>query len=184
MTEITNEATLGTLERDGDMGVLRYRRHLSHSRPKVWRALSEAEQLAGWFPTTIDGPMTAGAPLSFGFREVAIDPMAGEMLVFDPPSVMELRWGDDTLRFELHEEGENTVLDLTVTFPEFGKAARDGAGWHVCLDHLAQVVAGMRASEPEDDRWRAVHPHYVDAFGPEASSIGPPKEWEDVHGSA
>jgi uncharacterized protein YndB with AHSA1/START domain len=184
MTDLTNESTLGTLERHGDVAILRYRRHLAHPRPKVWRALSEPEQLAGWFPTTIDGALTAGAPLSFAFRDVAIDPMAGEMLEFDPPSVMELRWGDDTLRFELRDDGDHTVLDLTVTFPEYGKAARDGAGWHVCLEYLTQVVAGTRAPEREDDLWRAVHPDYVDRFGPDASSIGPPKEWEDVHGPA
>jgi uncharacterized protein YndB with AHSA1/START domain len=96
--------------------------------------MTEPEQLAGWFPTTIDGTMKAGATLSFSFRQVPIDPMVGALVAFDPPSLLELRWGDDTLRFELKANGESTELELTVTFPEYGKAARDGAGWHVCLD--------------------------------------------------
>ncbi len=182
MTDLTDEATFGRLERQGDVAILRYRRRLVHPRQKVWQAMTEPEHLSGWFPTTIDGARRAGAPLSFAFREVQIDPLSGKMLEFDPPSVMEMSWGGDTLRFELSEEGENTVLHLTVTFAEYGKAARDGAGWHVCLDHLSHVVAGTTAPWGHDDRWRAVHPDYVDKLGPEASSVGPPAEWEDAYG--
>jgi uncharacterized protein YndB with AHSA1/START domain len=184
MTEANDENTFGTLERDGDMAVLRYRRHLSHRRQKVWRAMTEAEHLAGWFPTTIDGSMASGCTLSFGFREIEMDPMTGEMLAFDPPSLMEMRWGDDILRFELAEDGEHTTLDLTVTFPEYGKAARDGAGWHVCLDRLDHVAGGTPDPWEEQERWRSVHPVYMQRLGPEASSVGPPAEWEDAYGPA
>jgi uncharacterized protein YndB with AHSA1/START domain len=184
MTDM-EKAELGTLERDGDISVLRYRRHLRHPRAKVWRAMSEPDHLSGWFPTTIEGDRAPGSALEFGFRGVDMDPMAGEMLAFDPPSLLELRWGDDTLRFELFEEGDGTRLELTVHFPEYAKAARDGAGWHVCLDRLAVELADGEADAWEgDDGWRAIHPHYVRSFGPEASRLGPPKEWEDVHGPA
>jgi len=98
------------------------------------------------------------------------------MRVFDPPSIMELQWGDDTLRFELHAvEPGATVLDLVVTFPELGKAARDGAGWHVCLDRLACALAEVEPSWSPHDRWRAVHGVYVAGLGPEASALGPPE---------
>ena len=58
---------------------------------------------------------------------------------------MELRWADDILRFELEADGPGCVLRLTVTFPEHGKAARDAAGWHVCLEQLGSECAGDRA---------------------------------------
>jgi uncharacterized protein YndB with AHSA1/START domain len=184
MTELTDLTTFGTLERQGDGSVLRYRRHLAHPRQKVWRAMTEPDHLAAWFPTTIEGQLAAGAPLSFGFRELDLDPITGEMVAFDPPSLMELKWGDDTVRFELHEEGEGTTLDLIVTFPEYAKAARDGAGWHVCLDSLAQHLTGAEPTWTQDQRWRFVHPDYVGRFGPQASSLGPPPEWEETHGPA
>jgi uncharacterized protein YndB with AHSA1/START domain len=176
----------GTVERAGDVSVLRYRRHLSHSREKVWRALTEDEHLAGWFPTTIEGQRAAGAALHFSFRQSEGEPFDGEMLVFDPPSVMELRWADDVLRFELAavEDENGCVLDLTVTFPEYGKAARDAAGWHVCLEQLKYVVDDTALPWEPPDRWRTVHPEYVQRLGPEASAIGPPVEWEQAHGAA
>ena len=165
----------GTLERIGGMSVLRYRKRLPHSVEKVWRALVEDDDLAAWFPTTIEGERAPGAPLRFSFREGESEPFAGVMRVFDPPSVMELQWGDDSLRFELHAvEPRATVLDLVVTFPELAKAARDGAGWHVCLEQLDHVVGGTSLPWEPTDRWRAVHPHYVQRLGPEASAIGPP----------
>jgi uncharacterized protein YndB with AHSA1/START domain len=173
---------LGTLERDGQRCVLRYRRVLRQAPGTVWRALTEDSHLAGWFPTTIEGERSAGAPLRFSFREDEAPPMDGEMLAVEAPSLLELRWGDDVLRFELVPEGAGTVLTLTVTFPEYAKAARDGAGWHVCLEQLSYVAGGEELPFDPPDRWRVVHPDYVARLGPAASALGPPEEWERVHG--
>ncbi len=177
------EDSYGDLERGGDRSILRYRRRLAHPPRTVWRALTEDVHLAGWFPTTIEGHRVAGAPLRFSFRESEGEPFDGEMLAFDPPTLMELRWGDDVLRFELVPDGAGSVLVLTVTLPEHGKAARDGAGWHVCLDQLEHVCDGTALPFEPPDRWREVHRVYVERLGPEASAIGPPPEWQRVHGS-
>jgi uncharacterized protein YndB with AHSA1/START domain len=163
-----------TLERQGERSILRFRRHLAHSPDKVWRALTEEAHLAAWFPTTVEGERAAGAPLHFSFRDSEGQPFDGEMLAFDPPSLMELRWADDVLRFELAPDETGCVLRLSVSFSEHGKAARDGAGWHVCLERLLAVCDGTDASGSTSERWQVVHPTYVERFGPEASAIGPP----------
>jgi uncharacterized protein YndB with AHSA1/START domain len=167
---------LGTLAREGELCVLRYRRVLRQSPETVWRALTEDAHLAGWFPTTIEGARSPGAPLRFSFRDGEVPPFEGEMRVVDPPSVLELRWGDDVLRFELAPEGSGTALTLTVTFPEYGKAARDAAGWHVCLERLAYVAGDEDLPFTPSDRWRVVHRDYVARLGPEASVLGPPAD--------
>jgi uncharacterized protein YndB with AHSA1/START domain len=173
----------GTLERRPDgLSVLRYRRRLAHPRDRVWRALTEGAHLAEWFPTTIEGPRRAGAALRFSFREGEAAPFGGEMLAFDPPRLMELRWADDILRFELAPDGSGCVLDLTVTFPEYAKAARDAAGWHVCLEQFGYACDGAPPPWSPAERWRAVHAGYVARLGPEASAQGPPAEWERQHG--
>lgn len=164
---------LGTLTAaDDGRWNLRFTRHLPHPIEKVWRAITEPEHLARWFPSTIDGERTPGAPLTFRFDEDT--ELEGEMLAFEPPHRMELRWGDDVLRFELRSEGDGTVLELTDTTPEQGKAARDGAGWHECLELLAAAVAGRGPAFALGDVWKDVHPRYEAAFGPAASTIGPP----------
>jgi hypothetical protein len=99
------------------------------------------------------------------------------MLELSPPRAVEFTWGADRIRIELHADGVGTVLTLTDTFAEHGKAARDGAGWRECLDRLASALDGVPPAG-WGDRWRAVHPDYVMSFGPEGSSIGPPPEWQ------
>jgi uncharacterized protein YndB with AHSA1/START domain len=167
---------LGTLERDGDLCVLRFRRVLRQPPETVWRALTEDAHLAGWFPTTVEGERSAGAPLRFSFRDGEAPPFAGEMLVVDPPPLLELRWGDDVLRFELAPDGAGSELTLTVTFPEYGKGARDAAGWHVCLERLSYVAADEELPFTPTERWRVVHRDYVARLGAEASVLGPPDE--------
>ena len=111
------------------------------------------------------------------------DPFDGEMLAFDPPSLMELRWEVDILRFELQPRGAESVLVLSAVVDELGRTARDGAGWHSCLDLLAYEAAGQSAPLSASDRWRELHALYTDRFGPEASTIGPPPQWEEAHGA-
>jgi hypothetical protein len=98
------------------------------------------------------------------------------MLAFVPPSLMELRWADDVLRFELEADGAGCLLRLQVTFPEHGKAARDAAGWHVCLERLAALCDGVDLASQPSERWKVVHGAYVERFGPDASAVGPAAE--------
>jgi uncharacterized protein YndB with AHSA1/START domain len=164
---------LGRLEPHGERWQLQFVRTLAHPPEKVWRALTEPEHIRAWFPADIEGERAAGAALRFVFREDEGPTLDGEMLVYDPPSVLEYRWDKELLRFELrpNDDGAATVLTFLNTFDDLGKAARDAAGWHACLDALACDLAGEPAPEK---RWAEVHPLYVEAFGPEAASTGPP----------
>jgi len=170
---------LGTLARQGDRWTLTFTRKVAHPREKVWRAVTEPEHLAVWYPQEIVGERTAGAPLRFVTSTG--DGFDGQMLVFDPPSVMEFTWGTDLLRIELAEDAadsKGTVLTLTDTFDDVGKAARDAAGWYECLERLVGDLDGTplpALGEP----WQRIHPVYVSTLGPEASTIGPPPGWEE-----
>ncbi|HEY7935164.1 MAG TPA: SRPBCC domain-containing protein [Solirubrobacteraceae bacterium] len=174
----------GQLERHGDRLVLRFTRRLEHPRQTVWRALTEPEHLTAWFPTTIEGERAAGAPLHFRHRDGEAPPMDGQMIAFDPPALMELSWGEDVLRLELEPDGEDAcVLVLTDTFQELGKAARDAAGWHACLDLLACGLGGETPPWSSAQRWGQIKDSYIERLGPEASSVGPPADWERIHKS-
>jgi len=171
-----DETGLGTLSRQGDRWTLRFIRRLAHPREKVWRAVTEPGHLKAWYPQEIVGERQAGAPLRF--VSPAGDGFDGQMLVFDPPLVMEFTWGPDLLRIELEADGAGTLLTLTDTFDDQGKAARDAAGWHECLDLLASDLDDT-PRPAWGETWRRVHPAYVTGFGPDAATIGPPPGWED-----
>jgi uncharacterized protein YndB with AHSA1/START domain len=166
----------GTLETIDGKPTIRFTRRLSHSPERVWRALTEPDELKKWFPDTIVvESWEPGATLHFKPAPDVADAFEGEVLQADPPRVLEFRWGTDVIRFELEPDGDGgTTLTLKDTIDQVGKAARDGAGWHVCLDGLEHALDGTEPEWSMQDRWREVHPAYVSEMGPHASTIGPP----------
>ena len=137
----------------------------------MWRAITDPEHRQAWFPDTSIGDFTtAGAQLGFRVPGAEFD---GEVLAADPPRLLELRWGTDILRFELRPDGAGTVLEFSDTITEIGKGARDTAGWHVCIDRLGSALDGT--SPDGNAGWKVLNDRYVEAFGPEASTMGPPE---------
>jgi uncharacterized protein YndB with AHSA1/START domain len=168
------QAETGTLERAGHRWRLRFTRRLAHRAEKVWRAVTDPEHLLAWFPDRMTGELTVGATLRFESEYVDGGFFEGRVLVVDEPRALEFTWGTDVIRIEIEPAGDGCVLTLLDTIDEVGKAARDGAGWHVCLDKLEHHLAGDRPAWSHGDRWGEVHPAYVEALGPAAATIGPP----------
>jgi uncharacterized protein YndB with AHSA1/START domain len=175
----TQQQSYGTVEQLEDgRWQLRFTRTLPYPKEKVWRAITEPDHLAHWFPTTIEGERARGAKLRFSFPGGEAAPIDGEMLAYEPESFMELRWGPDVLRLELRSIEDGTELTLLDVLEEHGKAARDGAGWHACLDALEACLRDAPDPRKQTSVWSEVHAHYVEQFGPEAATIGPP---EGIH---
>jgi uncharacterized protein YndB with AHSA1/START domain len=167
----------GELEQVGARWQLRFTRPLAHSQAKVWHAITEAGHLETWFPFVIEGEMRTGAPLRFVARDMDDVVLEGEMVEYRAPSVMELRWdANETVRFEIEPDGAGCVLTLVNTFAELGKAARDAAGWHACLDALGRDLDGDHAPPTGRDIWDQLFAGYTDRFGPDAARLGPPAE--------
>jgi uncharacterized protein YndB with AHSA1/START domain len=75
----------GTLERSNGRARLRFTRCLDHPPEAVWRALTEADDLAARFPADIQGGWEPGAQLRFTFH----DPQeAAEVLEVDQAPVL------------------------------------------------------------------------------------------------
>lgn len=103
----------------------------------------------------------------------------GELLKYDPPRALAYTWDTDVLRFEVRPRGEGCLLVLTHTFDDRLKAARDGAGWHLCLQALrASLDGASSASREEADRlqtgWRELNDEYQQRFGIAAHEATPP----------
>lgn len=144
---------------------LRFERRLSQPVEVVWRAITESDELVHWFPCRVEvDELGPGAELTFRFEHMPLKgaptTMSGRVTDFDPPRLFSFYWGEDHLRFELEPAGDDAcVLSLTVLLDSREKAARDGAGWHVCLDRLDARLAGRgEASDGED--WRGLYEEY------------------------
>ncbi len=152
---------LGTVTVEDGRPVLRYERHMPHPPARVWRALTESEELQHWLPCDIVGDRREGAELRLPFwpdhveaYELDEEPLPGRILVWQPPETFEWTWDTDRLRFELEPAGEGTVLRFTTWVGDPRGHGVDGspddatgttsaaAGWHTCLDHLEVLLDG------------------------------------------
>ncbi|MEU5881025.1 SRPBCC family protein [Spirillospora sp. NPDC047279] len=163
---MSKNATLRTV--DG-VPTLRFERRLRHPVEKVWRAVSDPEEMGAWFPAAVEAELRPGAPMRFVFPEEAPveENWDGEVLEVDPPKVFMFRWHEDVLRFELVPQNGGCLLVFTQTIGggDIGLlgAGRTAAGWDTCLEVLAGGLEGREVPTAED--WLTPIQHYVDAFG-------------------
>lgn len=156
----------GTYETIDNRPVLRFGRTFPHPAETVWDAITDPSQLAGWFPSTIEfTSLQPGAPIRFEFPNHDIPAMTGEVRVVEPGRRLAFTWGDDELTFELEsrDQGSGCRLSLTVRLDGAEKAARDAAGWEVCLDELEKVAARGSGTQPgtsPSGEWREYYDEY------------------------
>lgn len=187
---MTRSGTLTTI--DG-RPVLRFERRYRHPIERVWRAVTEPDEMAAWFPSAVVGDREVGAELVFDDedqRAAAIEAgeptradgplFRGRVVVHDPPNVFSFTWGGELLRFELTPDGEGTRLVFTQVLGDRSVAARNGAGWHACLAELDarlggdldDVEGGVGESGAGEDAWRAVYVDYLTRMGPAPGAAG------------
>jgi uncharacterized protein YndB with AHSA1/START domain len=161
-----DDAMTATLQTDQGRATLRFERQLNHSQDRVWRAVTDPQELRAWFPAEVIYEQRPGAPMQFDFGgEHGLDVWPGEVLEFDPPRAFAFLWGEDTLRFELAPAGDGTRLVFTHAFDhEPGKPARDAAGWEACFEAFDALLAGTTRG-PGDADWSGHHERYLERFG-------------------
>jgi uncharacterized protein YndB with AHSA1/START domain len=173
MTTTQQEGTFQTI--DGSPA-LHFERRLSHPIETVWRAVTEPGELEHWFPAQVTVDLRQGGAMKFVFPDQELPPGDGKILALDEPRLFEFTWGESRFRFELEPQdgGSACLLRFTHFLHQRDAAARDLAGWHVCLARMEQHLAGDSAtaptSEPTAD-WRALYEKYVDRGVPSGAEI-------------
>ena len=165
---------LGTVRTDGSQAVIRFERELAGPPAVVWRALTEPSELEPWFPCAIDiAEWKMGAALVFRFPGHDGLTLTGTVLEVEEPSLLAYTWGDETLRFELSPTPSGGTRLVVSDVLSGAIAARNAAGWDVCLERLLGHAPGPGA-------WKPLFEHYAAQFttllGPQE---GPPPGFEE-----
>ena len=163
--------TSDALLTEGARPAVRLVRHLPDPPSVIWSAITERDQLRAWFPCDVvveGGEWKPGAAITFVFPADVIEmTLSGEVLEVEAPHRLVYTWGEETLRFSLSPDGNGTRLELVDELPA-GHAARNAAGWEVCLDRL-------EGKQPAGDAWRdhfaSYSRQFVPVLGPQE---GPP----------
>jgi uncharacterized protein YndB with AHSA1/START domain len=132
------------MEEFGTVGAaeVMFERHFDVPRERVWKALTDPEQLAGWLaPAEID--LRVGGSVVLKFED---GDERGTITELREPEVIAYTWNegatDSLVRFELEPEADGTRLRLRHTFEGDVDLSSYGGGWHHHLEQLIAQVAG------------------------------------------
>ena len=168
------------IRKDGEKWTLILIRELRHSPERVWQALTDPAHLREWAPFDADGNLgmvgtkvkltTVAAP--------ALRVTETTVTRADEPEVLEYKWGDFDMRWQLEASGGGTRLTLWHSidrrFISWG-----AAGWHICFDVLDHLLSGtpigrMVGSEAiKFGGWQRLNAEYAKQFGIETPNWPP-----------
>lgn len=164
----------GTFETIDGRPAVRFERRLRHPVDQVWRAVTEPAELAHWFPSRVEVELKEGGDMHFVHADDAAPPADGTVLELDPERVFEFTWGSERLRIELAPADDGCQLTLTHFLSTREQAARDAAGWHVCLDRLGDHLDGAPATAPTGEptgEWRRHYAEYEERGVPTGAPV-------------
>ena len=164
----------GSLVSDTDRPTVRFERHLRAPVERVWRAVTDEEEMQAWFPAGVVGERKVGARLRFPFEEGEADTFDGEVTTWDPMRVFAFTWSTTELRIELEPDGDGTRLVFLHRMPHRTEMARSSAGWHQCLANLDAHLGGPPV---DGDAWRGLYLDYLDRMGPPLATVREQVAW-------
>ena len=145
-------------------------RELRHPPTKVWQALTEPAQLREWAPFDADRNLASVGPVSLSTVGTP-KPVISETRITraEAPRMLEYRWGENDLRWQLEPLGDGTRLTL---WHNIGRdfVSMGAAGWHICLDVFDRLLAGdplgrIVAGEAMKFDWPRLNTEYARQFG-------------------
>ncbi len=158
----------GVLATEGGRQVVRFQRHLAHPIERVWAALTEPDELLGWWGEAEIELVEGGR---FTMRWLNADDNGDRVVMhatitrLQPPHLLETEGAPHgVLRWELRPDAGGTVLTFssTLDLPEEYRTSVL-AGWHYHLDALAETLDGhsMDLVDLPNDRWERLHGQYL-----------------------
>lgn len=158
-------------------------RELRHSPEKVWQAITDPAHLREWAPFDADGNLgTVGAAVKLTTVGAPV-PRITETRVTraDAPEVLEYKWGQFDMRWELEALSDGTRLTLWTNIGH-RYIAMGAAGWHICFDVLDHLLGGDpigRMVGPDAIKfggWQRLNAEYAKQFGIESPNWPPQAE--------
>ncbi|MEX2193927.1 MAG: SRPBCC family protein [Thermoleophilaceae bacterium] len=151
----------GTLETVGNRPALRFERRLGHSVERVWRAITEPDELRQWCPGVPKWDLQPGAEFTSEEGEGT-----GRVTEVEPPRLLAYEWGGEQFRYELGPDGDGCIMVFTHVFADRALGAQHAAGWEIYLGRLdAHLAGGFQSEDEAHEAFPALHERYAERFG-------------------
>ncbi|MEU1181392.1 SRPBCC family protein [Streptomyces sp. NPDC005820] len=158
---------------DDGRPAVRLTRTYDHPVARVWRFVTDPDELAHWFPSRVAMDLRPGGTIHFS-GDPRLPESTGRVLAVEALSHLSFAWGGDELRFDLEPEGDRrTRLTLTDVLDTADAAARNAAGWEVCLAALDTRAAGGTPAPPDGGTrsWEAYYRACIEAGFPSGAPV-------------
>jgi uncharacterized protein YndB with AHSA1/START domain len=158
------------VRKDGEKWTLVVVRELRHAPEKVWKALTDPASLREWAPFDADRSLAAVGPVSLSTVGTPTPQVSTtEVTRAEALRLLQYRWGDNDMRWELEPLGDGTRLTLWHNIDR-NFIAMGAAGWHICLDVLDRFVADepigrIVGGEAMKFGWPRLNTEYAQQFG-------------------
>jgi uncharacterized protein YndB with AHSA1/START domain len=166
----------GTLVAHDGRPAVRFRRRYAHPVERLWAAITDPAELSHWFPSQVRIQPKPGGTIEFyGDPNMPETAFSGTILAFEPHRRLAFTFGGSELHFSLEPSGDDgCVLTLTDVLDSRDAAARNAAGWTVCLAELGKLLAGQAADGPHSttaEPWQEHYAAFVAAGMPSGAAL-------------
>ena len=159
MNRADEHALTGRLETIDGRPALIFERRLPHSVERVWRAVSDPDELERWFVARPERTPKHGEQW-----EAMGEP--GEIVECEPPTLLAWTWGGERFRFELRPQGDGCLLTFTHVFDDRALGAQHAAGWETYFARLdAHLGGGYLSEEEAHEPGAELNERYAERFG-------------------
>ena len=158
------------VRKDGEKWTLVLVRELRHPPEKVWKALTDPASLREWAPFDADRNLASVGPVKLSTVGTPTPQISDTQVTrADAPNLLEYRWGENDMRWQLELFGNGTRLTLWHNIDR-GFISMGAAGWHICLDVLDRLVGGdpigrIVGGEAMKFGWPRLNTEYAKQFG-------------------
>ncbi|MFF5475755.1 SRPBCC family protein [Streptomyces sp. NPDC012935] len=171
---MTADLTGSFLTLDDGRPAVRFSRTYDHPVERVWQFVTDADELAHWFPSRAEIELRPGGTIKFS-GDPNLEDSTARVIAVDEPRHLSFEWGGDEVHFDLEALGERrTRFTLTNVLVAENTAARNGAGWEVCLAALDALARGERfegAHAGAEAPWKEFYDGYVAAGLPSGAPV-------------
>ena len=157
---------------DDGRPAVRFTRTYDQPAGRVWQLVTEPAELARWFPSRVEMELRPGSTIRFS-GDPDMPDSTGRVLAVDVLRHLSFAWGGDELRFDVEADDHGTRLTLTNVLESADAAARNAAGWEVCLAALDTAAQGGPQVPPDGGTpsWEKYYRAYIEAGFPSGAPV-------------
>ncbi|WP_431813134.1 SRPBCC domain-containing protein [Kocuria sp. cx-455] len=159
---MTNSSTAqnfdGTYEVIEGRPAIVFEREYPVAPSQLWTTVATAPAMSRWFPSRVQLNAHQGGGIVFT-GDPHMESSTGTVTNWEPKRHWSFTWGDSEIDISVEPSGEGSKLTFIEFLEAENTAARNAAGWHVCLHTMRSVLTGDTMTTRLD--WEAVYRGYA-----------------------